>query len=40
LECVVIGGTVAKGLHARGRRWRGTLTKVVLLVDILAAGQI
>lgn len=40
LECVVIGGTVAEGLHARGRRWRGTLTKVVLLVDILAAGQI
>lgn len=40
LERVSIGSAVAEGLHACGRRWRGTLTNVVLLVDILAAGQI
>lgn len=40
LKRVAIGGAVAEGLHAGGRRWRGALTKVVLLVDILAAGQI
>jgi len=30
---------VTKVLHALGRGWRSALTDVVLLVDILAAGQ-
>jgi hypothetical protein len=40
LEAVVVGSTIAKGLHARGRRRRGTLAQVVLLVNVLAAGQV
>jgi hypothetical protein len=29
---------MAEGLHSLWRRWRGALTEVVLLVDVLAAG--
>jgi hypothetical protein len=39
LERVAVGGAMAEVLHALWRRWWGALTEVVLLVNVLAAGE-
>lgn len=40
LERVAVGCAMAEVLHALWRRWWGALTEVVLLVNVLAAGEV